>query len=105
MEMGEALMELNTDVGGDSHAVDMVLVLSSELVCQIAEKYFNSTMLKKKVKVIDLQATSNGLVQFNVAFEPDAKKVDIYVSAPGAAPVKVEPLQRGPNGQFKKAKA
>lgn len=96
-------MELNTDVGGDSHAVDMVLVLSSELVCQIAEKYFNSTMLKKKVKVIDLQATSNGLVQFNVAFEPDAKKVDVYVGAPGStAMVKVDTIQRGPNGQFKK---
>lgn len=96
----------------DAANVDMVLVLSSELVCQIAEKYFNSTMLKKKVKVIDLQATSNGLVQFNVAFAPEAAaiKYDVYVGAPGAAPIGpiaqgAAVLQRGPNGQFKKAKA
>lgn len=96
-------MELNTDVdnmpakvGGEA-TVDMVLVLSSDLVCQIAEKYFNSTMLKKKVKVIDLKATSNGLVQFNVAFEA-------VPAAPLAVPTAALAAQRASNGRFRKVK-
>ena len=87
---------------------DMVLVLSSELVCQIAEKYFNSTMLKKKVKVIDLQATSAGLVQFSVAFVIDPVGVTptfmelIPSSIPPASSAAQQP--RSDNGRFKREK-
>jgi hypothetical protein len=97
-------MELNTSTEDLQAAdtVDMVLVLSSDLVCQIAEKYFNSTMLKKKVKVIDLKATSNGLVQFNVAFE--AVPLPVQKIHHLAEPVSNTELtqQRASNGRFKK---
>jgi hypothetical protein len=90
---------MDTSISDTAANVDMVLVLSSELVCQIAEKYFNATMLKKKVKVIDLQATSNGLVQFNVAFVAEAPPTVAMIDTPrsGAIP-------REPNGTFKKMK-
>jgi hypothetical protein len=89
--------------------VDMVLVLSSELVCQIAEKYFNSTMLKKKVKVLDLQATSAGLVQFSVAFVIDPVGITpTYMELiPSTVPSTVNAAQQQPrtaNGKFRKVK-
>jgi len=98
----------NQDSGeADAASVDMVLVLSSELVCQIAEKYFNSTMLKKKVKVLDLQATAAGLVQFSVAFTLDPVGVTptrlelIPSSIPPAASAAQQP--RTANGKFRKS--
>lgn len=86
------------DVGvANALAADMVLVLSSELVCQIAEKYFNAQMLRKsmQVKVIDLQPTANGLVQFSVAFvvEPPLAIAEPVIPA--------QALQRHANGKFK----
>lgn len=87
--------------------VDMVLVLSSELVCQIAEKYFNSTMLKKKVRVLDLQTTAAGLVQFSVAFiiEPVGVTPTYMELIPSTVPSSVEGTKhqlRSSNGKFAK---
>lgn len=88
---------------GDVPNTDMILVLSSELVCQLAEKYFNSTMLKQKVTVIDLQVANNGLIQFMLQFK---KKEEEELP-----PLPIFPLPKGPdieiimremNGRFKK---
>lgn len=97
------------DDAAELREADMVLVLSSELVCQIAEKYFNQTMLKKKVKVIDLQPTSNGLVQFNVAFVIEEVKtvpvVPSYTMNSDVAGVIPQLLpKREANGKFIKVK-
>ena len=46
---------------------DTVVILSSELISKITEEYFNKTMFKQKVEIVDLKPTENGYM-FSVAF-------------------------------------
>lgn len=75
---------------------DMILVLSSELVCQLAEGYFNQKMLKQKVSVIELQARPDGLIQFMLAFKQSEPKP--LPPVPVSAPL----LPRAVNGRFRR---
>jgi len=46
---------------------DIVVILSSELISKITEEYFNKTMFKQRVTIVDLKPTPDGYA-FNVAF-------------------------------------
>lgn len=71
---------------------DFLTVLSSELIAEVMEEYFNKKMYRQKVKVVDLQPQGSGYA-FSLAFVKDTPthKYDIYVSSPGnVTPVLVE---------------
>jgi hypothetical protein len=46
---------------------DTVIILSSELIAAITEEYFNKTMFKQEVRIVDLKPTENGYL-FSIAF-------------------------------------
>jgi hypothetical protein len=46
---------------------DTVIMLSSELIAEVMEQYFNKAMFKKKVKITDLKPTEQGYA-FGLAF-------------------------------------
>jgi hypothetical protein len=52
---------------------DTVVILSSELISKITEEYFNKTMFKQKVEIVDLKPTDSGYM-FSVAFVQAVKK-------------------------------
>jgi len=85
---------------------DFLTVLSSELIAEVMEEYFNKKMYRQKVKVVDLQPQGSGYA-FSLAFVKDtsvknmeftpewlaqsAPKYDIYAGAPGnVTPVLIE---------------
>lgn len=51
----------------DKLEADFTTMLSSDMIGQIVEEYFNKHMYKKKVKVVDLKATESGYM-FLLAF-------------------------------------
>lgn len=46
---------------------DFVTILSSELIATVMEQYFNKSMYKQRVKVVDLKPTETGYM-FSLAF-------------------------------------
>ena len=52
---------------------DTVVILSSELISKITEEYFNKTMFKQKVEIVDLKPTDSGYM-FSVTFVQAVKK-------------------------------
>ena len=46
---------------------DTVIMLSSELIAEVMESYFNKVMFKQKVKIVDLKPTETGYA-FSLAF-------------------------------------
>jgi mannitol-1-phosphate/altronate dehydrogenase len=46
---------------------DTVIILSSELIAAITEEYFNKTMFKQEVRIVDLKPTETGYL-FSIAF-------------------------------------
>ena len=68
----------------DGTSGDFLTVLSSELIAEVMEEYFNKKMYRQKVKVVDLQPQGSGYA-FSLAFVKDAPKqrYDIYASGPG----------------------
>lgn len=48
-------------------AADTVVILSSELIAKITQEYFNKTMFKQRVEIVDLKPTEDGYM-FSVAF-------------------------------------
>jgi len=65
---------------------DTVVILSSELIAKITQEYFNKTMFKQKVEVVDLEARPNGYA-FSIAFvEKESKGV-----AQENAPIEMPP--------------
>lgn len=46
---------------------DTVIILSSELIAQVIEVYFNEEMFKLPVKIVDLKASGEGYA-FSLAF-------------------------------------
>lgn len=57
---------------------DTVVILSSELISKITEEYFNKTMFKQKVEIVDLKPTETGYM-FSVAFVQSVKKPVVHV--------------------------
>ena len=49
---------------------DTVIILSSELIAAITEEYFNKTMFKQEVRIVDLKPTENGYL-FSISFVTD----------------------------------
>ncbi len=43
-----------------SDSGDAVIILSSDLIAEVIEEYFNKKMFKQSVKVVDLQANEAG---------------------------------------------
>lgn len=88
---------------------DMILVLSSELVCQLAEQYFNKTMLKQKVSVIELQARPDGLIQFMLSFKhnevTNMMKAVLDDLPLEHGPSTFVPVPRAVNGRFRRKHA
>lgn len=48
---------------------DTVIILSSELIAEVMEAYFNKVMFKKAVRVVDLKTTEAGYM-FSLLFTP-----------------------------------
>jgi hypothetical protein len=46
---------------------DTVIILSSELIAAITEEYFNKTMFKQEVRIVDLKPTETGYL-FSIIF-------------------------------------
>ena len=85
---------------------DTVIILSSELIAEVMESYFNKDMFKKRVKVVDLKSTETGYM-FSVAFVPVVKPYKVTYSEEKAFFVPVEKekeVNRGRNGQFTSGK-
>jgi hypothetical protein len=91
---------------------DTVVILSSELISKITEEYFNKTMFKQKVEIVDLKPTDSGYM-FSVVFVSVMKKAevtpivyDVYGTAASGSPVLLEKggAVRGRNGQFTKVR-
>lgn len=55
---------------------DTIIILSSELIAEVMEKYFNEEMFKKQVKVVDLKSTETGYM-FSIAFNDRQAPVSI----------------------------
>ena len=55
---------------------DTVIMLSSELIAEVMESYFNRQMFKKTVKIVDLKPTETGYA-FSLAFVDVEKKLTI----------------------------
>lgn len=51
----------------DQQEADFVTILSSELIAEIVEAYFNAELYKVAVKVVDLKPTESGYA-FSLAF-------------------------------------
>lgn len=90
-------------------AADTIVILSSELISEITEQYFNKTMFKKQVRIVDLKPTENGYM-FSVAFKEKVVGIDeapkvtelMYSTAEVVVnPFDKEPV-RGSNGKFVK---
>ena len=54
----------------DGTSGDFLTVLSSELIAEVMEEYFNKKMYRQKVKVVDLQPQGSGYA-FSLAFVKD----------------------------------
>ena len=55
---------------------DTVIMLSSDLIAEVMEGYFNRQMFKKKVKIVDFRPTETGYA-FSLAFVDTVKIVDV----------------------------
>lgn len=83
---------------------DTVVILSSELISKITEEYFNKTMFKQKVEIVDLKPTETGYM-FSVAFVPSVKKTVLSVDTTRwleSIPVEPSTPPRASNGKFMK---
>ncbi len=63
---------------------DFVTILSSDMIAEIVEAYFNRAMYKKKVKVVDLQPQGSGYA-FSLAFV-QMKQADTKILKPNGQP-------------------
>ena len=72
----------------NSQDADTVIMLSSELIAEVMESYFNKQMFKKQVKIVDLKPTETGYA-FSLAFSQRKVVIDLD---PGV-------LQHAQNGQ------
>lgn len=61
--------------------IDFITILSSELIAEIVEEYFNKKMYKRRVKVVDVTAKGDEQYQFALAF--DKSERDEVVSVKG----------------------
>jgi hypothetical protein len=83
---------------------DTVVILSSELISKITEEYFNKTMFKQKVEIVDLKPTETGYM-FSVAFVQSVKKPVVHVDTTRwleSVPEEPSIPQRASNGKFMK---
>jgi hypothetical protein len=51
---------------------DTIVILSSELIAKITQEYFNKTMFKQKVEIVDLKPHGESGYAFSVAFVSQA---------------------------------
>jgi len=58
----------------DGTSGDFLTVLSSELIAEVMEEYFNRKMYRQKVKVVDLQPQGSGYA-FSLAFVKDIPRM------------------------------
>ena len=85
---------------------DTVIMLSSDLIAEVMETYFNKQMFKKTVKIVDLKPTETGYA-FSLAFVERKLTIDldpIIVQQDGRV---FSPLvdTRDTKGRFTKQKA
>lgn len=82
--------------------VDIITILSSDLIAQIAENYFNKVMFKQGVEVVDLKPSGDSGYAFSLAFKPNKQKAvqkpELVTSADG-----VYSVARDSKGKFAKA--
>lgn len=78
-------LDNQSDVQSDVQSADTVIILSSELIAEVMEKYFNKEMFKKQVKVVDLKTTEAGYM-FSLAFIPQVSPTVPYSVAQQSIP-------------------
>ena len=84
---------------------DTIVILSSELIAEVIEQYFNKSMFRKKVKVVDLKPTETGYA-FSVAFVVDVAKPIEYFNGrtthTNSTPTTMYTDERDNRGRFTK---
>lgn len=80
-------------------AADFVTILSSELIAEVVEAYFNSEMYKVPVKVVDLKPTSDGYA-FSLAFDKARGVVERQKETVTELKVVESGSKRSKNGRF-----
>ena len=89
---------------------DTVVILSSELIARITEQYFNKTMFKQPVEIVDLKPTETGYM-FSIAFvqqpQRGKKAVTSVDTAKWLDTIPTEPAipTRASNGKFVSTKS
>lgn len=81
---------------------DTVVILSSELIAKITEEYFNKTMFKQKVEIVDLKPTETGYM-FSVAFVVRGKTIKgevVSIPSYATASLGASHVRRASNGKF-----
>jgi len=66
---------------------DFITIVSSEMIAEVMEEYFNRHMYKKKVEIVDLKSTETGYM-FSLAF------VHVPVQSVGVSVDRESVLQR-----------
>ena len=95
----------------EQEQADFTVVLSSDLISQVMEQYFNTDMFKMAVRVVDLQAKGDAYA-FNLAFVTPHNSEKVKVAEWGIAIPDIpsystaslykSDVKRGKNGKFVK---
>lgn len=78
---------------------DTVIILSSELIAEVMEHYFNEHMFKVQVKVVDLQVSNSGYA-FNLAFVTHKDDSTVLKEHDLLVKKSIQKHIRGKNGKF-----
>lgn len=58
----------------NTNNADFITIVSSEMIANVMEYYFNDVMYKKKVSIVDLKPTDSGYM-FSLAFVQPAESI------------------------------
>lgn len=74
---------------------DFVTIISTELIAQVMQRYFNDELYKRRVEIVDSKATSDGYM-FSLAFvtEPTERPSDSDYTIQPVTPLQQEIMQR-----------
>ena len=93
----------------DNQNADFVIILSSDVIAQIVEEFFNKKVYKQPVEVVDTKATEAGYM-FSLTFIQQSKKDDKILTSNGILKrseidnMPLVPGKRNSKGQFMKDK-
>lgn len=89
-------MTANSDTGKEA---DFIMVLSSEMISDIVQRYLNDDMFKQQVSVVDTKPTESGYA-FGICFNVEQIKQGSIVQFIPDTIAPVDNGMRDNNGQF-----